>query len=239
MRNRHVLNPMRVLLAAAFALLAPVASGQSRGGGLMAASESDQVAFLKSALDQGLPNENGNGLSALVQTHSALLVPLIEQKIEEVLSAPDPAKCFTAEGVDPKRFIIAAAATIAYAADENGLRAIAKLIRIDEKQFGRYAGMTVGHAYHFGNPMTVAYRGLDLNDPVLEKYIRKWLADNVPDLTIKRFWAEALVDRYGGAPVGYQWEDDPIVSRLPKEAAQVHDEVLRLANEVAAKRAQK
>jgi hypothetical protein len=230
---------MRVLLAAAFAFLAPVASGQLRGRSLYAASESDQVAFVKSALDQGLPNELGDDVSSLMHIRAAVLVPLIEQKVEEVLSATDPTQCFTAEDVDPKRFIIEAAATIAYAADENGLRAIAKLIRIDERQFGRYAGMTVGHAYHFGNPMTVAYRGLDLNDTVLEKYIRKWLADNVPDLTIKRFWAEALVDRYGGAPVGYQWEDDPIVSRLPKEAAQVHDEVLRLANEVAAKRAQK
>jgi hypothetical protein len=242
MRNRGILSPTGVLLAAALAFSAPVASGQSSGGSLLEASESDQVAFLKSALDHGLPNENGDGLSAVVRIHSAVLVPLIEQKIEDVLSSPEPARCFTAEDVDPKLFVIDAASMIAYSGDENGLAAITKLLRIDEKQFGRYVAITVGHAYHFSNPMTVAYRGLELDDPVLEKYVLAWVAHSlldVPNPEIKRFWAEALVDRYGRAPLDYQWEDDPIVSRLPKESAQVHDEVVRLANEVAARRAKK
>src|ERR1035438_934704 len=81
-------------VVATLVLSAPVASGQPTGRGLVGASERNQLAFVRSALDRGLPNENGNGLSLLVQAHSALLVPMIEEKVEEVLNSPDPVRCF-------------------------------------------------------------------------------------------------------------------------------------------------
>ena len=51
------------------------------------------------------------------------------------------------------------------------------------------------------------------------------------------WWAEAMVEKYGGVPAGYQWTTDPIVSRLdPVKYATLHDEMMPMAVEAAKKR---
>lgn len=57
-------------------------------------------------------------------------------------------------------------------------------------------------------------------------------------LELKRKWAPAMVDRYGGVPAEAQWSDDPIVRRLrSSRAEQLHNDMIRLAVETMEKRA--
>jgi hypothetical protein len=207
-------------------------------------SEADQTAWLFSMLDRGMPPNDY--YSVLLRTHSDLAVSIIEKKIEQVLKSDSPATCFSERTVDPKLFVAEAAGEIAYAADENAFRATSRLMKIDEQRFGRFVESTLGYAYSSSarrNPLTVAYGGLDLGDPAVDRRIIEWIeplfirwSANTAALH-KRMWAEALVERYGAPPTETEWANDPIASRLRHpQAATLHDEMIRLAADALQKR---
>ena len=56
----------------------------------------------------------------------------------------------------------------------------------------------------------------------------------------KRFrgwWAEAMVEKYGGVPTESQWAVDPVVSILGIMRSKIlHDEVMRAASDALQKR---
>jgi hypothetical protein len=206
-------------------------------------SEAEQTAWVSTALDKGMPPDLAAVLSTLVLNKTATTLPLLERKIEQVLASASPLDCFTDKSVDPDRFVALAAGTIPYGGDEVALREAGKLIRIDEKRFGSLVEDTLREAER-RNPYTLAYRGLELGDPAMEKRILAWAEARLADKTafriaqVRQWWAEAMVDKYGGVPTEGQWETDPIVSRVkPAQEPSFHNQMIGLAVEAAEKRA--
>jgi hypothetical protein len=215
--------------------------------------------WITSDLDHGMQAEpGGDVLTMLVLNRSSLALPLIEQKIEQVLRSPNPSDCFTDKSVDPQKFVSVAAQTIAYAGDAEALRQLGKLIKIDEKRFGGLIDRTLVNARDHRNPFTVAYQGLEMGDPAIDTRVAAWarfqLADKraplrnfgprttepVPEgeiQEVRRMWAEAMVGKYGRVPTARDWADDPIASRLDTVHAQaLHDHMMGAAAEALERR---
>src|ERR1017187_5092912 len=93
-------------------------------------TEIEQIQFVRSTLEQRLPESNADQMTMLVINRSSITLPLIEEKIEDMLKQPSP----------PQRFVQTAAELIAYAGDEQALNSIVKLISIDETRFSRLVG---------------------------------------------------------------------------------------------------
>jgi hypothetical protein len=213
--------------------------------------EPAQVACFNEWLARGMPVPAPSGISVLVRARSAVVLPILEKKIEEVLTSRSPLEYFTDKAVDPKRFVDLGAVTIADADNELALRELSKLMRLDEQRFSRLhvVQRVLLGAQNIGNPYTLAYRGFEIGDPAIDRGIVAWAEELLGD-EAKRYsiqsddnirgqrwaWAEAIVQRYGGVPTEKQWKTDPLASRLNAQmAASLHGSVMRHAAEAAGK----
>jgi hypothetical protein len=177
--------------------------------------EQAQLACFNDWLARGMLVPAASAISVLVRARSAIVLPILEKKVEEVLVSKTPLDYFTDKTVDPKRFVDLGASTIAEANNELALRELSKLMRLDEQRFSRLhvVQRVLFGAQNIGNPYVLAYRGLEIGDPAIDRGIVAWAEELLGDET-KRFsnpsdenmrgqrwaWAEALVQRYGGAP---------------------------------------
>ncbi|MGA2116420.1 MAG: hypothetical protein ABSH56_16885 [Bryobacteraceae bacterium] len=217
-------------------------------------SDAEQTALAKSIVDQGVPTaKTGDVIAILAKGRSSLILPLIEQKLEEVVKSPDPRECFVDKSLDIPSTVITLWSVIAYPGNRQALLEASKLLKLDEKRFGPMVGHIVYAAMAEEREFTVANQGFDLGDPAIDKRIVPVMEDliekelpqignplfeNVPGARHK--WAEALVDRYGGAPTELQWATDPLASRLKPALRDAFTyDVFRYAKEAAAKREQK
>jgi hypothetical protein len=226
-------HPRRIPLAAiCAALLLQVCFGQTSTDAktfksILQASDSEQEAFVRSVLEQHFPENEGDRFSLLLVNRSALVVPLIESRIESELGSDSRSE----------RFIDLASAMIAYAGDEHSVRAIRKLIDIDERRFGTFIGRTLDNAGKWGNPFGVAYQALELGDGSVAGYTAAWAESALASDRMQRVWAEAMLDRYGKVPGETEWATDPIASQLKNRASpEFHQSVLRFAAEAQRKR---
>jgi len=189
--------------------------------------EAEQVAFAKSVLEHHFPEGEGDRFSLLLVNRSALVIPLIESKIEAELGS----------ALRSEQFIDLASAMIAYAGDEYSVRAISKLIRIDERRFGTFIGRTLDNAGKWGNPFGVVYQALDLGDGAVAGYTTAWAEAALLSNRMQRTWAEAMIVRYGKVPDESVWATDPIASRLKDRASpELRQSVFQLATEAQSKR---
>src|ERR1035441_3686651 len=226
-------QPRRIPLAAiCAALLLQVCVAQTSKDAetimsILQVSDAEQVAFAKSVLEQHFPENEGDRFSLLLVNRSALVVPLIESRIESELGSDSRSE----------RFIGLASAMIAYAGDEHSVRAIRKLIDIDERRFGTFIGRTLDNAGKWGNPFGVAYQALELGDGSVAGYTAAWAESALASDRMQRVWAEAMLDRYGKVPGETEWATDPIASQLKNRASpEFHQSVLRFAAEAQRKR---
>jgi hypothetical protein len=242
---------LAILLAASVALGGVVAAGAQtyprqksivdRANDM---STTEAVAYVSSILEQGVPvGEPVHGLYALAVGRSSLVLPMLEGKIEEVLRSPAPLDCFKDKSTNPQLAVYFLWTTIAEAGDQQALKEASKLLRIDEKRFDRVVDHTLSAAINLRNPFAVAYQGLEIGDPAVDKRILAWVEELLGDKTpsdMKRRWANAMVDRYGAAPTEADWANDPIVTRLkPPLAESLHPEVYQFALEAMAARTRK
>jgi hypothetical protein len=71
-----------------------------------------------------------------------------------------------------------------------------------------------------------------------QKYVHTTSVGGYGIVRVRRFWAEAMLDKYRGVPVSSEWASDPIVSRLKaSHGASLHNEMLRFTSEAFEKRA--
>jgi hypothetical protein len=230
---------------------------------LLRASETEQIAAVKLALDQGFSPDQFELVGLLIFNKNSLTLPLLESKIEQVLRSKSPLNCFINKNVDIQRFIFAAAITISETGGEAALKEVAKLIKLDEQRFGMLVANTLDHSVSYSkshNPFKVAYSGLALRDPAIDQRILTWAESHLsidpeerakseaaargfgptpPPLAekMKHLWAEAILDHYGGIPTGEQWARDPIAWGLKSPLAEsLRQEVFRLALEAVEKR---
>jgi len=225
--------------------MVPVSTAQEKRGPNPTArdldqwSEADLTTWMHSMLDRGLPDELGDYMSVALKYRGAIVVPLTEKKIEEVLRSTSPATCFSDPSVDPGKFVREAVAVIRGAGDENALKAASQLMKIDEARFGFMVGNILSNGMGYRNPFTVAYRGFAIGDPAIDSRIAVWtealLSQSVK--STQQSWAEAMLDKYSVVPNANQWASDPIATRLsPKVLDLVQSNVTRLAVETLEKR---
>lgn len=189
--------------------------------------ESEQIAFINRTMDLGFPENRADQMTMLVINRSAITLPLIEAKLEEALKSTST----------PKGFVDTASEMIAYAGDEQSLRAVGKLMAIDERRFGHLVGRALDNAGNWRNPFAVAYRGIEIGDEAVSRQIGAWADSALSSRRMQRLWAEAMLDRYGAVPSEAQWAKDPIASRLKtSQREQLRESVLRFAAEASAKR---
>lgn len=226
-------DPRRIPIAVIWAALllqvcfAQTAKDAETVKSILQASEAEQVEYVKSVLEQHFPENEGDRFSLLLVNRSALVIPLIESKIEMELESASRSE----------RFIELASAMIVYAGDEHSVRAMGKLIRIDERQFGAFIGRTLDNAGKWRNPFGVAYLALDSGDGTVAGYTTTWAEAALTSNRMRRAWAEAMVARYGKVPDEFVWATDPIASRLQDRASpDLRQSVLRLAEEAQRKR---
>jgi hypothetical protein len=210
-------------------------------------SDAEKAAYTNSAFDQGLTPGMVADLGVLVRIRSAVVLPVLERRIEEALKSPSPIDCFVDKTVDPLKVINIAAGIIAYAGDENALREFGKLLALG-KMMGSHEQLlrlminsTLRRAAEYQNPFSVAYRGFDIGDPTVNDGIAGWARLQFEDeaenrqAELKHLWAEAMVEKYGHAPNEVDWANDPLATRMKSTLAwSVLDEVFRLGAEAAA-----
>lgn len=218
MDNRHV--ALLIGLAAITVCGARQSHAQeARPDKLLALSDTEQIAFTNSFLDRGMPVGEDQGFLYLVRSRSSLILPIIENKIEQVLTSPNPHDCFSVKNVDPQKFVGMAAYRIADAADEQGLKETSKLLKLDEKRFGWMPESMLSHLAS-RNPFILAYKGTDIGNPALNRGIGRYadamFRQRTPDHpnSLERRWADVMVDRYRGVPIQSEWATDPIVSHM-------------------------
>jgi hypothetical protein len=233
-------------VATALAQPEPATSQETLTNRILSMSDGDQVAYVNSDLNQGMPIDKYGPLRMLVLNRSTLVLPIIEQKIEDVLRSASPIECFADKTVDPQKFVDLAAWTLPEAGDEQALRQVGKLIAIDEKRFGTLVGNTMAAAQNRRNPFAVAYSGFAIRDPKLDRRILAWIEPQFGNRTefrqtqLKNWWGEAMAETYGRIPTEANWADDPIASRInPELSASLHDEILRLAADAFERRSKK
>jgi hypothetical protein len=207
--------------------------------GVVQLTESEQTEFASSYINRGMPEDaSANTFAHLVTYRSSMVIPMIERKIEDVLSSTSPSSLFSNARVDPRIFVARAGGMIAYVGNIEAIRAVASLMRIDNAQFAHLASETMGNARNMSqNPMLLAYDALGLDNPDLEPIIVSWasaaLASPNDEWAAVRPLAQAMLGRYNAVPGYSQWKSDPLVSRLPAERADaVHDRVIALASEI-------
>lgn len=201
-------------------------------------AEADQIAWLTSHLDNGMPP--GDAFAMLVLNRSAIVLPVLEKKIEDIVRAANPRELFSNQTVDPDEVVRLAVSSIAYAGDEQALKEASKLMQIDEDRFGNLVGRTLICATNRGNPFVLAYRGFVLGDPAVDRRIIVWLEEKLTykkesiQKIFRRSWAEAMISRYSGVPTTIQMANDPIAIRLkPTEYAGLESDLKRLTIEAA------
>jgi len=220
---------------------------ESPASRMLRASEAVQVTYFNQRLNEGLRvDKEVNAIDLLILSRSSLVLPMMERKIEEVLKSPEPLECFTDKTVDPQTFVDIAAASIAWSGDEQALKEISKLVAIDERRFGVLVRNTLFAAQNRRNPFVVAYRGLEIGNPVVDKRILAWVEEELEAESkfafgdFKPWWGEAMVEKYGRVPLEIDWIDDPIASRIKRDlASSVHDDVFRFAAEARDKQTKK
>src|SRR5215831_12821413 len=121
-------------------------------------SDAEQVTLAKSLLDRGLPvGKAGDTMYTFAVVRSWLILPLIEQKIEDVLRSDNPLDCFVDKSVDPRRVVEHLWATLAEAGNRQAMLESRKLLKIDEKRFDQIVYRILVSGQARGNPFKVAY----------------------------------------------------------------------------------
>ena len=167
-------------------------------------TETKQVEFVTSVMDGVFPEKDGDQFGILLINRSALVIPLLERRVEEELSKSTPSE----------QFIEIATSMIAFAGDSQALLAIGKLIQIDETRFGRLVDRTMDNALTFRNPFTVAYAGVEIGNHTVSVKIGAWAETVLRSRRMQRLFAEAVVERYGRVPSENELAVDSLTTLL-------------------------
>jgi hypothetical protein len=181
--------------------------GQSQGGSaksILALSESDQIAFAEATFEQGFPEDRADQLTMLVVNRSHVVVPILVARLETVLNSTDK----------PQLLADTAIEVISYAGDVVAIRAVGRLLPLDEQRFGPYVGRVLTNAANWRNPFALVYQTLEIPDSRVAPFAMRWCEESLASTRRQRQWAEAMLDKYGRVPAESDWASDPIASRL-------------------------
>lgn len=197
------LSPIAVLLLSSLGLIRAQVP-QARA--IVELTETEQSRFVTETIAAGFPDDRADQLTMLVLNRSALVLPLLERRVEDEFRAQSPSK----------ELIGIVTEMIAYAGDEQALREASKLIALDGQSFGRLVGRTLDNALDFRNPFVVAYSGLNFGIEPVSDLIGEWASSKLSAPKMQRLLAEAMLARYERIPDEVTLNKDPIVSRLTK-----------------------
>jgi hypothetical protein len=224
--RRTVLSAILVLGTLQVALPQPP-TGNQDAKGVLRLSDTEQRLFVNSILDASFPEDEGDKFALLLVNRSAFVVPMLESRVEQELK----------QSPRSARLVELASAMIAYAGDEQSLRAVGKLIAIDENRFGPLVERTLDNAGNWRNPFDVAYRSLEMGDETISRHTATWADSALASNRMRRAWAEAMLERYGKVLGESEWSTDPIAARLKDGASpELRQSVLSFATEAQRER---
>jgi len=211
-------------------ILVPMLDGQETtpaARSILSLTEGEQIAFINRTLELGLPHDRADQMTMLVINRNAITIPIIEAKLEDALKSTE----------SDRRFIDTAGEMIAYAGDDQALRAVTKLVMIDEGRFGPLVKRTLENAGNWRNPFTIVYKAFEQGNDAIGRRAAEWAEGVIESDRMRRAWAEAMLDRYGRLPVETDWARDPIASRLKNgTSAELRQRVTAFASEARNKR---
>lgn len=213
--------PMLIGLAVPVLMLGQAESISARN--ILKQSTADQIAFLETAVDLGFPEDRADQITMLVINRSEIALPILTRRVEDALISQTA----------PARVVYMAVEMIAYAGDEEAIRAVAQLMSADERRFGPYVGRILDNASNWRNPFSLVYRVLDRSDSRVAGLAMKWVEARLDSTNMQRKWAEAMLDNYGKAPGASDWARDPIATRLNAgRSYSLRDQILSAASDV-------
>lgn len=208
------------LAVGAMPLFSQIATQNDDPRRVLLLSELEQQQFVRTYLNDGLPERLGDTFSLLLINRSALVVPILESQVELELQRPQRSE----------RSIDLSSALIAYPGDAFSLEAVGKLIRLDESRFGPLVGRTLDNVPNDRNPFALVYTVISRGSEAVSSRAIDWANSALLSNRMQRAWAESLWERYGRVPDESEWEKDPIASSIrPSQRQLVKENVLKFA----------
>jgi len=221
-RRLSLATILRLTLCATCSISCAYGQADEPARKILELTDVEQIQFVRSTLEEGLPESRADRMTMLTINRSTITLPLIEESIEQALKLEPPSQ----------KFVEVAAELIAYAGDENALNAIVKLVRIDKSRFARLVGRALTHSANWRNPFTLAYRSLQMGDETVSQSTTTWVESVLTSNRMRRAWAEAMLEKYGKIPGEAEWTLDPIISRLKgRVSSELRQSILRFAAE--------
>ncbi|WP_321476053.1 hypothetical protein [uncultured Paludibaculum sp.] len=162
--------------------------------------------LLQEALSRKFPPILVDRLAVLLANRSADVIPGLAAYIQRQLSLP----ATDGDG----RMIQLAAYLLAYAGDDNALRAIETLIGLDPVRFTPFVQMTLNNAQNWGNPFDLAYRAMETGTAAVRLEVRKWVRARATSRMSQQFWAASMKERYPNGLTAAVLENDPLLDLL-------------------------
>lgn len=156
--------------------------------------------FVMDSVSQGLPDERMDDLYLLIRARGTMVIPLLEGELHRALRTDAEA-----QELSTRRMLDA----IAYAGNEDGLAALAKLESLSPKAVQVYTEKLLSHARSSRNPFELAYvASAQDHAGSVSQGLRSWIRRTTEDSHAWAEWADAIERRMGNREV---FSEDPLV----------------------------
>ena len=164
----------------------------------------EQIAFLKLALDRGMPADMADRVGLIVLNREEDALPILIERIQRLMAVSTPSD----------RALTLMAGMVAYPGNERAMQAIIQLCSLDSNRFSFLAARTLDFAAGKHNRFDLAYYAIDHHCAAVTKEVQKWVSANVEELSGGRELAEALRHRYARLPDDVELEADPVFAEV-------------------------
>ena len=164
----------------------------------------EQIAFLKLAVDRGMPAEMTDRVGLIVLNRAEEVLPILIERIQRLMAVSTPSD----------RALTLMAGMVAYPGNERAMQGIIQLCSLDSTRFAFLAARTLDFAAGKQNRVDLAYYAIDHHCAAVTKEVQKWVNANIEKLSGGRELGEALRHRYAKLPDGVDLEADPIFAEV-------------------------
>ena len=164
----------------------------------------EQIAFLKLAVDRGMPADMTDRVGLIVLNRAEEVLPILIERIQRLMAVSTPSD----------RALTLIAGMVAYPGNERAMQGILQLCSLDSTRFAFLAARALDFAAGRQNRFDLAYYAIDHHCTAVTKEVQQWVSANVEKLSGGRELAEALRHRYAKLPNGVELEADSVFAEV-------------------------
>jgi hypothetical protein len=164
----------------------------------------EQIAFLKLAVDRGMPADMTDRVGLIVLNRAEEALPILIERIQRLMAVSTPSD----------RALTLMAGMVAYPGNERAMQGILQLCSLDSTRFAFLAARALDFAAGRQNRFDLAYYAIDHHCTAVTKEVQEWVSANVEKLSGGRELAEALRHRYAKLPNGVELEADSVFAEV-------------------------